>query len=119
MQISSVGKNQIQVLHLLLLLVILPFVNTRPTTRRINHKRLKRARIEALKTEILTKLGMEEPSNAKLNMSIEDTRKLIRQYRKSIEESQGQVHTLFDEEDFYAKTFHTFTNTGTYRFYTF
>lgn len=89
----------------------------RPTTERhpINHKRLKHARIKAIQQEILSKLGLTEvPDVSQFNTTVEEKRRMIKLYKKSLEESQGQYHDLFSEEEFYAKKFNSFKEVGKY-----
>jgi hypothetical protein len=79
----------------------------------VNHKKLREARIEAIKNDILTKLGFSGvPDVSRINTTILEKRRKIRLYKKSLEETQGKIHELFQEEEYFAKTFHSFTDQG-------
>ncbi len=96
--------------------------SAKPFRHHISHKRLKSARIKAIKQEILTKLGLSsEPIVSQFNTTIQEKRRMVKLYKKSIDESQGKLHKLFSDEEFYAKKFHSFTDTGKhwFIFYTF
>ncbi|XP_074642856.1 growth/differentiation factor 8-like [Tubulanus polymorphus] len=100
------------------MLALFLFVTERPSSARpyrhhINHKKLKAARIEAIKTEILTKLGISHiPDVSHVNTTIEYKRKMIKMYKESIADSRGSVHDLFEPEQFVAKRYHSYVDTG-------
>ena len=79
-----------------------------------HHRRLREtARISAIKEEILTKLGMRQiPSVGNVSLSVAEQREKIRLFRKSLEDTQGRVHELFAQEDYLAKTYHSFRQSG-------
>ena len=79
------------------------------------HRKLRHARIRAIKEEILTKLGMREiPSVRNVSLSVEEEREKTRLFRKSLADTYGRVHELFSQEDYLAKTFYSFRQSGEY-----
>ena len=79
------------------------------------HRKLRHARIRAIKEEILTKLGMREiPLVRNVTLSVEEERDKIRLFRKSLEDTYGRVHELFSQEDYLAKTYYSFGESGEY-----
>ena len=79
----------------------------------ISHKRLKHARIRAIKQEILLKLGMsKEPDVSNVNTTVDEKRHMLRMYKKSVEDLYGKQHELFEDEEFFAKRFYSFEETG-------
>ncbi len=82
-------------------------------SHRVNHHRLKRARIGAVKQEILDKLGYSDiPDVSNVTTTVAERRRMMRQYRQSLEMVEGRVHELYEEEEFEAKQFHVFTGRG-------
>lgn len=79
----------------------------------VNHRRLKQARIRAIQQEILSKLGLTHvPDATKFNATVEEVRQMYKLYKKSLRDNEGRVHSLYSEEEFYAKKFHSFTSDG-------
>ena len=80
-----------------------------------SHRKLRNARIKAIKEEILTKLGLSDiPSMKNVTLSVEEERKKIKLFKKSLEDTYGQIHELFSQEEFFAKKFHSFSQNGEY-----
>ncbi len=80
-----------------------------------NHRKLRHARINAIKQEILTKLGMSDvPKVRNTSITVQEQREKIQLFKKSLEDTYGQVHDLFPQQDFMAKKFHSFPASGTY-----
>lgn len=80
-----------------------------------SHRRLRNARIKAIKEEILTKLGMTDaPSVRNVSVTVEEQRSKIKLFKKSLEDTYGQIHELFSQEEFLAKQFHSFSQSGKY-----
>ena len=85
------------------------------TRHQSSHRKLRNARIKAIKEEILTKLGMNEiPTVRNTTLSVEEEREKIKLFKKSLEDTYGQVHELFSQEEFFAKKFHSFSQSGEY-----
>lgn len=81
--------------------------------RHHSHKRLKHARIGAIKNDILNKLGLTHvPDVSSANTTVEEKRRMLKLYRKSVEEMQGEQHVLFEKDEYYAKKFHSFIDKG-------
>jgi len=79
--------------------------------------------IEAIMQSILEKLNMTQiPDMSNVNSTVAERRKVIRLYRRSLEELQAkrQSGTLFiDEESTFANQFHSFTDNGMLKFFIF
>ena len=74
-----------------------------------DHRKLRQARISAIKQEILTKLGMSDvPKVRNTSITVQEQREKIQLFKKSLEDTYGQVHDLFPQQDFMAKKFHSF-----------
>lgn len=85
----------------------------------MNYTLQKQLRIEAIKQDILNRLGMTRvPDVSKVNMTVQERRQILRLYRKSVEELQGKTASslLFDDDQFYANQFQSFTEGGKRRF---
>lgn len=77
------------------------------------HRSMVHARVSALKHEILDKLGLsKEPQTAQLNATVSEKRAMLKLYKKSIEETEEQSHSIFDDVEVFAKRFYSFTDTG-------
>ena len=99
-----------------LILVKLTQFKPAHTRHQSSHRKLRNARIKAIKEEILTKLGMNEiPTVRNVTLSVEEKREKIKLFRRSLEETYGQVHELFPEEEYFAKKFHSFNLSGEYK----
>ena len=99
----------------LLQLILIKLTLCKPVHARhqSSHRKLRNARIKAIKEEILTKLGMNEiPTVRNVTLSLEEEREKIKLFKKSIEDTFGQVHELFSKEEFFAKKFHSFIQSG-------
>lgn len=74
-----------------------------------------RLRIEAIKRDILNRLGMTRiPDVSHINTTVAERRQILRLYKKSFEELHGRIYSslLFDDDQFYANRFHSFTEYG-------
>ena len=81
--------------------------------RQSSHRKLRNARIKAIKEEILTKLGLNDiPSVRNVTLSVEEEREKIKLFKRSLEDTYGQIHELFSKEEFFAKKFHSFSQSG-------
>ena len=87
--------------------------HSKNTRHQSSHRKLRNARIKAIKEEILTKLGLSDiPSVKNVTLSVEEERKKIKLFKKSLEDTYGQIHELFSQEEFFAKKFHSFSQNG-------
>lgn len=79
---------------------------------------MKHARIGAFQQDLLSRLEMRRPpSLRKLHNStdaISEQRKLLQLYRKNFQELSGHHHNLYDDNEYLAKEFHSFTQKGMY-----
>ena len=109
--------NILLILGLLqLILIKLILCKSVQTRHQSSHRKLKNARIKAIKEEILTKLGMNEiPTVRNVTLSAGEEREKIKLFRKSLEETYGQIHELFPEEEYFAKKFSSFHQSGEYK----
>ena len=101
-------------------LIAIPITQSKPAQKhdQSTHRKLKQGRIRAIKEEILTKLGMREiPSVRNVTLSVEEEREKIRLFRKSLEDTDGRVHELFPQEDYLAKTYYSFGQSGEYMYF--
>lgn len=74
------------------------------------HRRLTQARIESIKKDILSKLGLSKvPDVSGINVTAAERRKLMKLYTRSLEELHGKTHVIYDDDQLQAKTFHSFT----------
>lgn len=81
----------------------------------LNYTFEKQLRIEAIKQDILNRLGMTRvPDVSRINMTVQERRQILRLYKKSVEELHGKKESslLFDDDQFYANQFHSFTEYG-------
>ena len=81
----------------------------------VSQKRLKHARINAIKKDMLDKLGMRNaPDVSRFNTTVEESRRMLRLYKKGLEDRQGTAaHKLLEEDlEYYAKTFNSFSYEG-------
>lgn len=86
----------------------------------LNYTFEKQLRIEAIKQDILNRLGMTRvPDVSRINMTVQERRQILRLYRKSVEELHGKKESslLFDDDQFYANQFHSFTEYGKHTTY--
>lgn len=86
----------------------------------LNYTFEKQLRIEAIKQDILNRLGMTRvPDVSRINMTVQERRQILRLYRKSVEELHGKKESslLFDDDQFYANQFHSFTEYGKHTLY--
>ena len=108
---------RISVTFVIVYLVAIDITLGKPAQKhnQLTHRKLRHARIRAIKEEILTKLGMKEiPSVRNVTLSVEEEREKIRLFRKSLEDTNGRVHELFSQEDYLAKTYYSFRQNGEY-----
>ena len=92
-----------------------PMASLRAQPHKRSMKRLKHARINALKEDILAKMGYAHvPDISNVNTTSEEKRRALQLYRESIQQSQDNDHILFDDEEFLAKQLHQFTIHGMY-----
>jgi len=90
-------------------------INNRDENAIDNQGLLQQERIDAIKQDILAKLGLSSaPDVSGINITAAEKRHLLRMYRRSLEEVHGKTHVLFDEEQQQAKNFYSFT--GIYLF---
>ena len=89
-------------------------VDAKPLLRHhVNQRRLKQARIKAIQQEILNKLGLSHvPDTSKVNTTVEEMRRAYKLYKRSLEESENNVHSLYSDDEFYAKKYHRFSDEG-------
>ena len=79
----------------------------------VTHSSLENLHIEAIKKYILTKLGMTEvPDLSRVNTSTQERRKILRLYKKSIEELGKSNSAIDDDEDLIVPQFNSFTEHG-------
>ena len=72
-----------------------------------------RMRIEAIKQEILSRLGISSvPDVSGISTTVEEHREILRKYRKSVEELQGRTFSPYDKERQHANTFDIFSDSG-------
>lgn len=86
----------------------------------VNYTLQKQLRIEAIKQDILNRLGMTRvPDVSRVNMTVHERRQILRLYRKSVEELHDKTASplLFDDDQFYANQFQSFTEGGKRRFF--
>ena len=80
-----------------------------------SHRKLHNAQIEAIKKEILTKLGMNKvPSIRNVTLTVEEKREKLKLLEKSKGDTNGKVRELFSKDEFFAKKFHSFSQSGEY-----
>ena len=82
----------------------------------LKHKTLKQSRVDALKQEILTKIGVPPPSQI-LNSTVAEKRAMVRLYKESLSNSNNQElisHSLYSEEPPHSRKFYTFKDSGMY-----
>jgi hypothetical protein len=79
----------------------------------VTFDQLQRLRIDVIKQDILSKLGMTNiPDVSNVHTTVQERREIIRLYKKSVEELQGRTQSVFDEQQFSANQFDSFTDTG-------
>ena len=78
---------------------------------------LEQTRIDAVKQDLLHKIGLTRvPDVSRFNVSTEEVRKKLQLYRDSLENVQGNTHTLFDDDQYMAKDFHEVKFSGKIEF---
>jgi len=77
---------------------------------------IRQARIDAIKTDILGKLGLEEVEDGRLpgpaaNVTVEERRRAMQQYRDSVDQMRGKSHRIPGEDKQLgrAKQFYSFS----------
>ena len=76
-------------------------------------ERYREARIRAIQQEILTKLGLSSvPDVTHANITTDEKRRMIKLYKKSLDDGKTRAHRLYNDQDFYAKRFHSFPESG-------
>ncbi|XP_077981455.1 bone morphogenetic protein 4-like [Glandiceps talaboti] len=115
---------EVRVPHLLLLVTFaMSVVRTYTCTgcedtpeSHIRHTRnnLKHERIRAIQLEILEKLGLKsKPNVSDVNITEIEKRRMLRVYQQSVQDvDTNQVHDLYPDDNFYAKRFYSFIDTG-------
>ena len=59
------------------------------------------------------KLGLRhEPDVSNVNTTVDERRRMLRMYKKSVEDMYGKQHELFEDDEFFAKRFYSFGDTG-------
>jgi len=66
------------------------------------------ARLDAIKLDILGKLGMTSEPVVRPNRTIEETRNIIRMYRKNLPQLEGAVHNVDENDKRRAKQFNSY-----------
>ena len=104
--------------YLLTVLCLCAHTEARSLSHHVSHKRLKHARLQAIRQEILNKLDLErEPDIKNAHVSVEEQRKMVRLYKKRLLESDQKHHILYSDEEFLAKTFYSFSDSGKWFFF--
>lgn len=83
---------------------------------RVSHKRLKHARVNAVKQDMLSKLGYTHaPNVTNVTTPVDEMRRMLRLYKENVAKLEGKVHSLFEDEEYMAKQYHKVTDTGKHK----
>ncbi|XP_013387608.2 bone morphogenetic protein 7 isoform X1 [Lingula anatina] len=110
--VNLLHKPQWQAVVIVVILTRVALTHALPTPGHHSHKRLKRERLHAIQKGILNKLGLQKvPDASRFNITSEEREKMIRLYNKSLQLSHDRTHVLYEREEYFAKTFHSFSST--------
>ena len=82
---------------------------------RNGHRRPKQTEIELIKKDLIQKLGFDEvPDISKFNktITVQEKRRMLKDYRKSLDEMKTDVHKLYEEEIMLPDIYHRIVDHG-------
>ena len=74
---------------------------------------MKHARLSAIKRDVMDKLDYaEEPIALPSAQSVQEQREMVKLYKKKLMDTSSKHHILYEEDEYFAKSFYSFKDEG-------